>query len=61
MFDSNENKSKGDKTFEEWVKTYPVDFKKQILPNITEFSRFVEFVDLRWEMLKERLKQALRF
>jgi len=61
MFDSNENKSKGDKTFEEWANSYKVDYKKQILPKITEFSRFIEFVDVRWEMLKERLKQELRF
>lgn len=61
MLDSNENKSKGDKTFEEWVRTSNVNFKKQILPRITDFSRFVEFVDERWEMLKSKLEKELKF
>ncbi|CAM3716153.1 DUF262 domain-containing protein [Mucilaginibacter galii] len=61
MFDSNENKSKSDKTFEDWIKSYPVDFNKQILPRITEFSKFIEFVDIRWDMLKEKLKLELTF
>jgi len=61
MLDSNENKSKSDKTFEEWAKTDKINFDKQILPNITEFSRFVEFVDERWEMLKYRLEKELKF
>ncbi len=61
MLDSNENKSKSDKTFEEWAKTDKINFDKQILPNITEFSRFAEFVDERWEMLKSRLEKELKF
>ncbi len=61
MLDSNENKSKGDKPFEEWARTYEVDYTKQILPEITEFSRFIEFVDARWDMLKDRLEKELRF
>lgn len=61
MLDSNENKSKGDKTFEEWSKLVKIDYKKQILPEITEFSRFIEFVDERWEMLKKKLEDELKF
>jgi uncharacterized protein with ParB-like and HNH nuclease domain len=61
MLDSNENKSKGGKTFEEWTKTNKVDFEKQILPNITDFEKFVEFVDARWEMLKSKLEKELKF
>lgn len=61
MLDSNENKSKGDKTFEEWSKQFKIDYKKQILPKITEFSRFIEFVDERWEMLKNKLEEELKF
>lgn len=61
MLDSNDNKSKSDKSFKEWVETCDVDLKKQILPNITELSRFVEFVDIRWDMLKEKLGEALKF
>ena len=61
MLDSNENKSKSDKTFEEWVRVNNVDFDKQILPKNTDFSRFIDFVDERWEMLKVKLKKELRF
>lgn len=61
MLDSNENKSKSDKTFDEWAKTSKVNYGKQILPKITEFSRFIEFVDIRWEMLKTKLEQELKF
>ncbi|NDV59112.1 DUF262 domain-containing protein [Bacteroides sp. 519] len=61
MLDSNENKSKNDKSFEEWAKTNKIDYTKQILPKITEFSRFIEFVDARWEMLKEKLSEELKF
>lgn len=61
MLDSNENKSKGDKTFEEWVKSNNVDFKKQLLPKNTDFTMFIDFVDDRWELLKSKLKQELQF
>ncbi|MFA7030043.1 MAG: DUF262 domain-containing protein [Candidatus Cloacimonadaceae bacterium] len=61
MLDSNENKSKGDKSFADWVKNNNVDFKKQILPKITELDRFIEFVDTRWEMLKTKLETELKF
>jgi uncharacterized protein with ParB-like and HNH nuclease domain len=61
MLDSNENKSKSDKTFEEWAQQNNVDFNKQILPKNTDFSQFIEFVDERWEMLKEKLENELKF
>lgn len=61
MLDSNENKSKNNKPFDEWIKTTDINFEKQILPKITEFERFIEFVDTRWEMLKDKLKQELSF
>ena len=61
MLDSNDNKSKSNKTFEEWAKTNKINYTKQILPKITEFSRFIDFVDQRWEMLKIKLTQELKF
>lgn len=61
MLDSNENKSKGDKTFEEWAISINIDFDKQILPKNTKFSRFVEFVEERWDMLKKKLAKELSF
>lgn len=61
MLDSNENKSKGDKSFADWVKSNDVDFKKQLLPAITELDRFIEFVDARRILLKEKLESALKF
>lgn len=61
MLDSNENKSKSDKTFEEWVKKSSIDFDKQMLPQITKFEQFPEFVEKRWGMLKERLAAELKF
>jgi len=60
MLDSNENKSKSDKSLKEWVESSKVDFKKQILPKTTDFSEFVKFVDERWEMLKEKLGEELK-
>lgn len=61
LLDSNENKSKGDKTFEEWANSIDVNYEKQILPRITDFSKFIEFVDARMEMLKAKLEHELRF
>ena len=61
MLDSNENKSKSDKSFEEWAKTSKVNFEKQLLPKITDIHKFVKFVDERWEILKERLEKELKF
>lgn len=60
MLDSNENKSKSDKTLKEWVESSKVDFKKQILPKTIDFTEFVKFVDERWEMLKEKLSEELK-
>lgn len=61
MLDSNENKSKSDKTFDEWAKSNKINYKKQILPEITDFNRFIEFVDKRWYMLKSKLENELKF
>jgi hypothetical protein len=61
MLDSNDNKSKGDKTFEEWAKTSNINYEKQILPEITDFNKYIEFVDVRWDMLKVKLENALKF
>ena len=60
MLDSNENKSKSDKTLKEWVESTKVDFNKQILPKTIEFTEFVKFVDERWKMLKEKLAEELK-
>jgi uncharacterized protein with ParB-like and HNH nuclease domain len=61
MLDSNDNKAKGDKSLKEWTESTKVDFDKQILPTNTDFEKFVDFVDERWEMLKEKLKLELKF
>ena len=61
MLDSNENKSKGDKTFKEWANLSKVDFNKQILPQIMELEKFTKFVDERWEMIKKKLSDELKF
>lgn len=61
MLDGNENKSKGDKTFENWSQSHEIDFKKQLLPQIIDFTKFPDFVDARWEILKEKLKNELSF
>lgn len=61
MLDSNDNKSKGGKTFADWAACCDVDYRKQLLPKITEFSSFPDFVDQRWKMLKEKLKDELKF
>jgi uncharacterized protein with ParB-like and HNH nuclease domain len=61
MLDSNENKSKGAKTFDEWTKSTKINYGKQILPKITDFSKFIEFVDMRWDMLKAKLEKELKF
>ena len=61
MLDSNENKSKGEKSFEDWASTNDINYKKQLLPQITEFSNFIEFVDVRWDVLKRDLAAKLKF
>lgn len=61
MLDSNDNKSKGNKGFEEWAKTSEVDYKKQLLPKITRLENFADFVDERWEILKKKLVEELKF
>lgn len=61
MLDSNDNKAKSDKSLKEWVEEYNIDLEKQIIPESLEFKEFVKFVDERWEMLKERLREQLKF
>lgn len=61
MLDSNENKSKSDKTFEEWANSTKINYEKQILPKITDLHQFVKFVDTRWTMLMEKLGTELKF
>ena len=61
MLDSNENKSKNSKTFHEWASTNEVNYEKQILPGITDFKQFVEFVNKRWDLLKSKLEKELKF
>ncbi|WP_293914551.1 MULTISPECIES: DUF262 domain-containing protein [unclassified Sphingobacterium] len=61
MLDGNENKSKSSKTFQEWASTNEINYEKQILPKITDFKQFVEFVDKRWDLLKSRLEKELKF
>lgn len=61
MLDSNENKSKKNKSFEEWTKTSKINYTKQLLPKITSFSKFPDFVDKRWNILKEKLIQQIKF
>lgn len=63
LLDGNQNKSKSKKTFTEWVATAvpPVDLNKQLLPDITDFERFPDFVDTRWEILKTKLTEVLTF
>ncbi len=61
LLDSNENKSKSDKTFEEWSKANIINYEKQILPRITDFTRYIEFVDERRLMLKAKLENELKF
>jgi uncharacterized protein with ParB-like and HNH nuclease domain len=61
MLDSNDNKAKGDKSLKAWTDSCRVDFEKQILPHITDFAQFPDFVDERWKMLKTKLKKELHF
>lgn len=62
MLDSNTNKSKGNLTLDEWIEKDRPDLKKTFIPEgITGFEQFTEFVDERWDMLKEELKKAMSF
>jgi uncharacterized protein with ParB-like and HNH nuclease domain len=61
LLDGNENKSKNDKSYEAWSKSTEINYKKLILPKIFLFSQFPDFVDKRWDMLFEKLKEALSF
>ena len=45
----------------EIMKTTKINYEKQILPKITDFTRFIEFVDERWDMLKSKLEKELKF
>jgi len=61
MLDGNQNISKGDKSFSDWVSSASVDLDKQLIPDILELEKFKEFVDIRWAMLERKLKSALTF
>jgi uncharacterized protein with ParB-like and HNH nuclease domain len=61
LLDGNDNKSKNDKTLEQWITTSNPDLKKQLIPNIIAFEKFPEFAEARWLLLKEKLKAALSF
>jgi len=61
MLDGNQNASKGDNSLSEWVSKSSVDLNKQMIPKILEFEKFDEFVNARWEILKNKLKAALSF
>ncbi|MFV9647029.1 MAG: hypothetical protein ACNYWU_14495, partial [Desulfobacterales bacterium] len=61
MLDGNQNISKGDKSLFEWASSSLVDLNKQMIPNILEFEKFTDFVDARWEILKNKLRDALTF
>lgn len=61
MLDGNQNISKGDKSLLDWVSSSSVDVNKQMIPNILKLEKFVEFVDVRLEILRGKLKNALTF
>jgi len=61
LLDSNENKSKHDKSFEDWARITKINYIKQLLPKITEFSRFIDFVEARWILLRNQLEKELKF
>lgn len=61
MLDGNQNISKGDKSLSKWVSSSDVDLAKQMIPDILPLEDFVEFVDTRWDVLENKLKEALTF
>lgn len=61
MLDGNQNISKGDKSLIDWVSSSSVDLDKLMIPNILELKKFQDFVDARWEVLKDKLKTSLTF
>ncbi|MEO1628367.1 MAG: DUF262 domain-containing protein [Bacteroidota bacterium] len=61
MLDSNDNKSKSDKSLQQWVESCHVQVDKQLLPNILAFDQFPDFVNKRWEILRAKLKEELTF
>jgi uncharacterized protein with ParB-like and HNH nuclease domain len=61
LLDSNENKSKNDKLLDDWVSSFKPDLSKQIIPDVLTFEKFPEFVDKRWQMLKQKLKEVMAF
>ena len=62
MLDSNANKSKGNLPLEKWIEKDRPDLKKTYIPEgLTGFEQFTEFVDERWELLKDELKKAMSF
>ncbi|TDX02186.1 uncharacterized protein with ParB-like and HNH nuclease domain [Dinghuibacter silviterrae] len=61
LLDGNENKSKNDKMLSEWVAVTRPDLKRQLIPEMLEFEQFPEFVERRWHLLKEKLREILTF
>jgi uncharacterized protein with ParB-like and HNH nuclease domain len=61
MLDGNENKSKGAKDLIDWVQEYSPSLKKHFLPKELELENFPNFVNKRYNLLKEELTLALTF
>lgn len=62
MLDSNDNKSKSNKSLVDWVKAENPNLEKSYIPkDLLEFSQFKEFVDFRWDLIKEQLRKAMTF
>jgi uncharacterized protein with ParB-like and HNH nuclease domain len=61
MLDGNENKSKGAKDLNVWVKENSISLKKHYLPNELELNDFPKFVEKRQKLLIKELTEALTF
>ncbi|MCI5114723.1 MAG: DUF262 domain-containing protein [Candidatus Electrothrix sp. AW1] len=61
MLDGNQNISKGKKSLSDWVTSSSIDLEKHLIPDNLGLEEFEKFVDTRWEILKEKLKDALTF
>lgn len=63
MLDSNENKSKKDKSLAEWINSKQNKkqlLETQLIPNVSlDFENFPEFIEARKVLLIEKLKQLL--
>jgi len=67
LLDANENESKQDISLKEWVefesKEQNISIEKfcenHLMPNILEFEKFPEFIKLRKEILRKKLKEII--